>query len=361
MSTNKLVMTIFITGATGYIGGSVLQRLLDHPKRANYEITALVRDPSKAIRLQAEFGVKTTVGSLQDLDKLSALAEDAHVVIHTADNNDIGAINAILSCLKVRHDKTGDLPLLIHTSGGGALLDDARGAHASAPIYSDLDLASLDALPPTAFNRAVDHAVVAADAAGYARTHIVSPSLIYGAASGALVRAGLANAHNVAIGQIVRSALRHGEVAVLGKGASVWADVHIDDAADLYIRLFDALLDNPETVSHGHDGYFFVENGEFSMVAVLTAVADALFALGRIPSGELVSRSEAEMGAYYGSPIFVKVLYGNSRCKAERARRELGWAPTHAAQDFVEGLRAEVESLVEENEASKSSGRFERS
>ncbi len=74
-------------------------------------------------------------------------------------------------------------------------------------------------------------------------------------------------------------------------------------AADLYIRLFDALLDNPETVSHGHDGYFFVENGEFSMVAVLTAVADALFALGRIPSGELVSRSDAEMGAYYGSPV----------------------------------------------------------
>lgn len=111
------------------------------------------------------------------------------------------------------------------------LLDDARGSHASAPVYSDLDLALLDALPPTAFNRAVDHAVTAADAAGYARTYIVSPSLIYGAASGPLVKAGLANAHNVAAGLIVRSALRHGEVSVLGAGKSVWADVHIDDGA----------------------------------------------------------------------------------------------------------------------------------
>ncbi|EIW57265.1 NAD-P-binding protein [Trametes versicolor FP-101664 SS1] len=358
MSTNKL--TIFITGATGYIGGSVLQGLLDHPKQTTFEITALVRDPVKAKRFEEEFGVKTTVGSLQDLDKLSALVKEAHVVINAADNNDVNAMNAILSGLKARHDKTGDVPILIHTSGGGALLDDARGAHASAPIYSDLDLAPLDALPPTAFNRAVDHAVNAADAAGYARTYIVSPSLIYGAASGPLVKAGLANAHNVAVGLIVRSALQNGEVAVLGAGMSVWANVHIDDAADLYIRLFDALLNNPESVSHGRDGYFFVENGELSMSAVLTAVADALSALGRIPSRSLVACSEQEMGAYYGSPIFVKILFGNSRCKAERARRELGWAPKHPAQDFVDGLRAEVESLVQEDEASKSSGRFEQ-
>lgn len=60
-----------------------MQRLLDHPKRTDYEITALVCDPGKAKRFEEEFDVKTTVGSLQDLDKLSALAEEAHVVINT--------------------------------------------------------------------------------------------------------------------------------------------------------------------------------------------------------------------------------------------------------------------------------------
>ena len=91
---------IFITGATGtlssavfgmetmlmehlgYIGGSVLQRLLDHPKRDTFEITALVRSVDKAKLLNA-LGVNTVVASLSDLDKLTELAAASDVVIHT--------------------------------------------------------------------------------------------------------------------------------------------------------------------------------------------------------------------------------------------------------------------------------------
>lgn len=65
-----------------------MQRLLDHPKQTTFEITALVRDPVKAKRFEEEFGVKTTVGSLQDLDKLSALVKEAHVVINAVRSMD---------------------------------------------------------------------------------------------------------------------------------------------------------------------------------------------------------------------------------------------------------------------------------
>lgn len=58
-----------------------MQRLLARPDRDNFEITALVRKPDVARRLEAEFGVKTVIGSLQDLDKLATLSENAHVVI----------------------------------------------------------------------------------------------------------------------------------------------------------------------------------------------------------------------------------------------------------------------------------------
>lgn len=118
-----------------------------------------------------------------------------------------------------------------HRHGWLSLFEATRAFARLILLNQTFHLAPLDALPPTAFNRAVDHAVNAADAAGYARTYIVSPSLIYGAASGPLVKAGLANAHNVATALIVRSALQNGEVGVLGAGASVWANVHIDDGA----------------------------------------------------------------------------------------------------------------------------------
>ncbi len=100
MSSSKT--TIFITGATGtytraceigilqahifyfrhigYIGGSVLERLLKHPKAATFEITTLVRSAEKAKILREKFGVDAVVGSHADTDKLTALSEKADVV-----------------------------------------------------------------------------------------------------------------------------------------------------------------------------------------------------------------------------------------------------------------------------------------
>ncbi|KAK7039713.1 hypothetical protein R3P38DRAFT_3181502 [Favolaschia claudopus] len=37
-----------LTGATGYIGGSILARFLAHPHADAFQFTVLVRDPKKA-------------------------------------------------------------------------------------------------------------------------------------------------------------------------------------------------------------------------------------------------------------------------------------------------------------------------
>lgn len=68
------------------MGGSVLQRLWAHPKAQSFEISALVRNAEKAKFLET-FGVKTTVGSYTDYDKLEALAAGADVVIAMVGNN----------------------------------------------------------------------------------------------------------------------------------------------------------------------------------------------------------------------------------------------------------------------------------
>lgn len=107
MSSSKT--TIFITGATGtytrthkdgspsahilylrhigYIGGSVLERLLKHPKAATFEITTIVRSAEKAKILKEKFGVDAVVGSHADTDKLTALSEKADVVFSCVRTN----------------------------------------------------------------------------------------------------------------------------------------------------------------------------------------------------------------------------------------------------------------------------------
>lgn len=66
----------------GYIGGSVLQRILNHPRASAFDITVLVRDTRKAKLLETKFGLTVVEGSLDDIDKLTELAENAHIVIH---------------------------------------------------------------------------------------------------------------------------------------------------------------------------------------------------------------------------------------------------------------------------------------
>ena len=63
-------MRIFLTGATGYVGGAVLDALV----RGGHNVTALVRDNGKA-RLVAKRGAHPVVGNLADPDSRQVLRE----------------------------------------------------------------------------------------------------------------------------------------------------------------------------------------------------------------------------------------------------------------------------------------------
>jgi len=68
----------------GYIGGTVLSRLLTHPSAPSFKITALVRSPEKAAKLRsAANNISTVVGSLSEEAKVSEATEGADVVFST--------------------------------------------------------------------------------------------------------------------------------------------------------------------------------------------------------------------------------------------------------------------------------------
>ncbi|OJT06574.1 hypothetical protein TRAPUB_2569 [Trametes pubescens] len=348
MSVDKT--PIFITGATGYIGGSVLERLLKHPSASTFDITALVRNEEKAKILESKFLVKVVRGSLQDLDKLEALAENAHVVFHTADADDEPAAKAILSGLRKRHATLGDLPILIHTSGTGLLTDDARGMYATETIYSDLNVEQLKAIPPTAFHRNVDLLIIEADTQGYARTHIIFPSTIYAIAEGSLFDAGVSNPHSIQIPYLIKAALARKQAGVVGKGKALWPDVHIHDVADLYITLFDSIVSNPDTTGHGWEGFYFGENGEHSWYQISRAIGDALVALGISKDPEPTSFTTEELIKYFGSEWMGNYSGSNSRCRADRGRA-IGWKPKFTTEDMLKSIKPEVEAWIKKQQA----------
>ncbi|OCH93048.1 NAD-P-binding protein [Obba rivulosa] len=343
MSSRKT--PIFLLGATGYIGGQVLTRLLAHPSASTFDITAIVRSPEKAQLLESKFGVKTVVGHHGELDKLEQLASQAHIVFSCADADDLPAIKAILGGLRKRHATLGDLPILIHTSGTGVLTDDARGMYATDTIYSDMNIAQIESLPPTALHRDVDLEVVGADQQGYVKTHIILPSTIYALAKGPLVEAGISNPHSIQIPRLITAAISRRQAGVVGAGKPIWPDVHIDDVADLYIVLFDAITARPDAVGHGREGFYFGENGEHTWYDISKAIGRALVELGVSESGEPTTFSREELIKYFGSETSGNYSGTNSRCRADRGR-SIGWKPKYTTADMLASIEPEVEIFL---------------
>ncbi|KAF9043628.1 NAD(P)-binding protein [Hymenopellis radicata] len=330
---------IFFTGATGYLGGSILSRLLTIVDPST--ITALVRSVEKADKLRP-LGINTLIGSYKDLDVLIEAASKADVVFACADADDEAANRAILEGMKKRNQTTGSVPALIHTSGTGVIQDNALGMHGDYPVFSDLDVDRFAKLPETQIHRKMDLAILDADKEGYIRSYLVLPPTVYGLATGVVADTGVQNIHSIQLPAIVKTSMHRKQGGMIGDGVNVWNNVSVDDTADFYIVLFKAILKNPET-AHGANGYYFIETGEHTMKEIATEISKALVELGLGTNPKPSSYTDEEKTAFFG-PMW-PYLGTNARVKAERSRA-LGWAPKHGKENMVVSLKEEIKSYL---------------
>ena len=294
-------MTIFLTGATGFIGGAIAHRLM----QAGHRVRGLVRSPDKAAQLQA-LGIEPVPGDLSDTALLAQEAKAADAVVNAASSDDRPAVEAFLDAL------AGSGKPFLHTSGTSIVADDARGDRASDRIY-DEDT-PVEPLPDKAARVAIDRLIVGAAGRGV-RSIVLCNSLIYGTGPGL-------NPDSVQIPTLVAQARKTGTVRHIGRGLNVWSNVHVDDMADLYALAL-------ERATAG--AFYYVENGETSFADAAAAIARRL-GLGA-PQPWPVEDAIAELG--FGKAVYS--LGSNSRVRGKRARAELGWSPRHASLiDWIE-------------------------
>ncbi|KAF9002122.1 NAD(P)-binding protein [Cyathus striatus] len=334
-------LNILVLGATGYIGGSVLSQLLNRDDIKSLNITALVRSAEKAEKLR-NLGVNAVIGSHFDLPLVEKLAKESEVVFSMASADDLEAIQALLKGLKSQFEDTGKVPIFIHTSGAGVAITPAEGtSDQNAIIYDDADSKQMTSIPRTQIHRQVDLEIVAADEAGYVKTFIVMPGTIFGVAKTKLTELGVQNRFSYPVATIIRISLARGKPAVVGEGKNVWPFVSIEDTSDFYLKLYDSVLKDPH-IGHGVQGYYFAENGEFKFSVVAKKIGEALVELGKATTPDPVPLSKDELMNYFkGSMLFGS----NCRCRGNRSR-SLGWTPKDGLDDFLAGIKAEVEALA---------------
>jgi nucleoside-diphosphate-sugar epimerase len=118
--------------------------------------------------------------------------------------------------------------------------------------------------------------------------------------------------------------------------------VHIDECADLYLVLWDALRANPDAPGAGWAGFYFGESGSHSLLELAEAVGAALVAAGKAKDAAPTTFTKAELDEYFGGSAY---LGTNCRCRAERARA-LGWKPVRSTKDLLASVGPEVEAIL---------------
>jgi nucleoside-diphosphate-sugar epimerase len=283
-------MKIFVTGATGYIGGSVAERLV----ALGHQVSGLTREASKAALLK-ERGIEPVVGTLDDAEILASGAAAAAAGTHPAAADHAGSVVTLVSAL----ERTGKT--MIHTSGSAVVGDTAAGEYPGTVTYTD------DAYfepipfrrPAAAMNRFVRQASIDKGI----RSFVICPPMIYGEGRGL-------NPHSIQIPKLMAFSKTAGAGVYFGKGLNRYSHVHIDDVVDLYVLTL-------EKAAGG--SFFFAENGAASFKELAEMISHSLGFGGKTISLSIedLIRQAGERG---------RGVTVNSLVSAVNARR-LGWSP----------------------------------
>ena len=243
-------MKIFITGASGYIGGSVAAALM----AAGHQVSGLARSNDTAAAL-AKLGITPVRGTLDDTEVLAKAAHDADVTVNAANAGHRAAAEAILLGLA----DTGKT--FLHTDGSSIVGTRARGELVEKVFDEDTPFTPT---PQRAPRVEIDKLVRRAAENGV-RSVVIAPSLIYG-------RGRSLNAHSIQMPWLIHVAKKFGVAKHIGPGENRWANVHIDDLTALYVLAI-------EKAPAG--AFYYAENGENSMREVCEAISRILGQGGR--------------------------------------------------------------------------------
>ena len=276
-------MTILLTGATGYIGSAILDRLLAD----GHDVLAVVRSDGAAERV-ASLGATAIVGDVTDVAWFARVLADTDGAIHAAASEDdaAGFNAAVVDAAVLAYAGTGKRFVLtsgVWEYGDGVIVDDAAVAPPAlvawrVPIEERLLASGLDAV-------------------------VLAPGVVYGHGRGLLNR--------VTDGPVAET----GELTLVGDGEQRWSLVHVDDLAQLYV----IALTNPAASGRliGADG----------APTTVRAIAEPAAAASGAPGvvAESVEATRERLGAAFADALLLDQAADGAKA------RSLGWEPRHAS------------------------------
>lgn len=212
-------------------------------------------------------------------------------------------------------------------------------------VFDDLEgVEELVNLPAEAFHRNIDQIVLKAgtEHADTVKTAIICPPTIYGNGRGPVSGRGRQ------VYELTSFILKEKYVPRIGKGLSRWNHIHVYDLSVAIGLLVDAALDaarKDDADVWGAHGYFLTENGEHAWGELAAQIGQEVYKQSLVQS-EPEMRNWSMDEALKSPAGFEAASWGmNSRARALRARKVLGWQPKQ------QSLTEEVPSIVKSEQS----------
>ncbi len=282
-------MRVFVTGATGFIGSTVVRELIN----AGHQVLGLARSDAGAKSLITA-GAQVHRGDVEDLESLRSGAASADAVIHTAFNHDFSKYQENCEIDRKAIEAVGSVflgtdRLLIVTSG--------TGMASSGPGL----LATEDDLPASSkvVPRAASEEAAASVAARGVRVAVVRLPQVHDTVKQGLVT------------YAIHLAREKGVSAYVGDGRNRWPAAHRLDTG----RLYQLALEK------GEGGIRYHAVGEEGVP--VRAIAEVIGRGLKVPVASIAPEEAAAhfgwLGAFVGWDV---------PASSAQTRHKLGWNPT---------------------------------
>jgi UDP-glucose 4-epimerase len=313
--------TIAITGAAGFIGSRILERLQEvHP---DWNLIAL--DNQYRGQVESVGDVDIAHVDVRNRDRLETTLDGADIVLHLA------AISGVDDC-----EENQDLAYEVNVTGtnnvawfcrktGAALVFPfsmaVLGDPESFPITADLPRQPMNWYGRT---KLLGEAAIERFAEGEFPAHLMLKSNLYGEH----VIEDTAVSKPTVLNFFVNRAQAGEPLTVYEPGTQSRNFIHVKDVAEAYIDSAEQLLDALEAGETGATAYEIAGNEDPSVMELAQTVRD-------IAATDYDTEVEVTL---VENPRAAETLVEDFTVDTSRAQTKLGWEPTHTVEDSIRTL-----------------------